>query len=111
MSASNYLRYSDNCLSQFKSRFTLEELLRIRLTWLALVSARFSYFEANEGKSSSDLGGALAKLALKTVTLAMGDASGLSGTRASIAQEVVRRIRAGLSYGDDGKVGNFAFFR
>ena len=107
----NYLWYSDNCLSQFKSRFTLEDMLRIRQTWLTLLSARFSYFEANEGKSASDWGGALAKLALTSVTLRMGDGSGLSGSRASIAQEVVRRICAGLSYGEDGRVGGFSFFR
>ena len=108
---SNYLRQSDNCLSQFKSRNTLYDLLEIRRVWPSLESARFSCFEPHEGKALSDVAGALAKLGAANETMRLGDASALTGTRTSIAQEYARRIRAGLSYDEDGRVGSFEFFR
>ena len=110
----NYIRVSDNCLNQFKCQFTARDLLRIRSNVSALLeTARFSYFEPHEGKCLSDLLGSLAKQAgaFATMMTMEGVGDGSDDQRTAIAQEVVRRIRSGLNYDQDGRVGGFSFFR
>ena len=110
----NYLRVTDNCLNQFKCQFVAKDLLQIRSNVSAsLESARFSYFEPHEGKCLSDLLGSLAKQAgaFSTMMTMEGVGDDSDDQRSAIVHEVVRRIRSGLNFDEDGRVGGFSFFR
>ena len=58
----NWMRKSDGCSSQFKSRFSTSQLLNMeeRLE-KQLNKVEFQYFETDEGKNESDMAGALVK--------------------------------------------------
>ena len=58
----NWLRKSDGCSSQFKSRFSTSQLLNMGdLLEKDLNKVEFQYFETDEGKNESDMAGALVK--------------------------------------------------
>ena len=78
----------------------------------SLESVDFCYFESNEGKNLSDTVGSLVKQAIARETLrtteGVGDDS--PDQRLAIAEELKRRVLAGLNI-EDGKCGAFSFFR
>ena len=98
-------------VTQFKSQFVIANLLNIRRKVAAsLKSARFCFFEAHEGKNLSDAIGSLAKQAIsrETMTTLEGFAE---GSMLTVAEEIKSRLLAGLNFNEDGKVGNFSFFK
>ena len=58
----HWQRWSDGCGAQFKSRFVNHDLLQAQSSF-NLTSASFSYFEAHEGKNTSDTIGSIVKCA------------------------------------------------
>ena len=113
-------RWSDQCPGQFRSRFVNDKLLHIRERIFALLQVvLFMYFESHEGKNLSDTLGGLVKQAYARAvgwTSNVADGLGSDGTAGAVDQllaimeQVRARMLAGLTF-DNGKVGNFAFFR
>ena len=103
-----YIRYTDNCSGQYKSKHVNNNLLNIRKIMPSLKSARFSYFEPNEGKNSSDGIGSCTKQAIKRETLTALE--GFDNDRTAMAEELCRRVLSGLRL-ENGGVGTFTFFR
>lgn len=63
----HWVRYSDTCTGQFRSKFTMLKLVQAKED-LKLESAGWSFFEAHEGKNTSDTIGSIVKCAfLKAV--------------------------------------------
>ena len=76
----------------------------------------FCYFEAHEGKNLSDAIGGLVKQSFlhgvrRTADDGFGSAAGNADQGETIAEQVKSRMLSGLSFNEEGKVGDFAFFR
>ena len=113
-----WIRWSDQCAAQFRSRFVVENLLKTRERVSSkLTSVAFSYFESHEGKNLSDTIGGILKQAYARATgwiSGPNDGVGNDGDSAHqpmvIADQIKERMMQGLTF-VDGRVGSFAFLR
>ena len=64
----HWVRFSDGCGAQFKSRFATPDLPKF-LIEQKLKSAAYHYYESHEGKNISDTIGSMAKSALRRATI------------------------------------------
>ena len=111
-------RWSDQCTAQFRSKFVLYCLLHYRERVASYVKdVAFFYFESHEGKNLSDTAGGLGKQAYDRVvgrTSIVEDGLGEAGDGddplARIVEQVIAKIRSGLTY-DGDRVGDFVFFQ
>ena len=62
LNVTHWQRWSDGCRAQFKSKFVNSDLLKAKES-CQLENASFSYFEAHEGKNTSDTIGSIVKCA------------------------------------------------
>ena len=111
-------RKTDNAVSQFKSQFVVNNLLNVNeKVSPRLKNVSFNYFESHEGKNLSDTIGAIGKQAFnraKNRTSILND--GVGSVEPDVDQDMVicnqvkDMILSGLTF-EDGRVGDFAFFR
>ena len=114
-----WARFLDQYPGQFRSRFVNDNLLHApeRIARL-LQEIVFLYFESHEGKNSSDSLGALAKQAdARAVARGCNILDGLrvegggdADAMSRILEQVKARILSGMTF-ENGRVGNYAFFR
>ena len=76
----------------------------------------FCYFEAHEGKNLSDAIGGLVKQSFmrgvgRTANDGFGSAAGNADQGETIAEQIKSRMLSGLTFDQNGKVGDFAFFQ
>lgn len=109
---------TDQCAAQFRSQFVLQNLLNVnRNVSPRLQNVQFNYFQSHEGINFSDTIGAIAKQAFnraKSCASTQNDGVGAVDSDADqemvICEQVKQLKLSGLNF-ENGKLGDFAFFR
>ena len=111
---SSWVRYTDNCTSQFKSQYTLNDLTNVRTgVSPSIAAARWMTFEPDHGKNRSDgLGSFVKQSAERTIMRIMSGLGDESPDQLKVIVEQLReQILASLHFQDGKRVGNLSFLR